>query len=86
MEEYTRKSWDSYAKRKSEVPNIAEKHTEYCKGLGLKIEFLRCDNGGEHQAKLIAAWNRHGIAMEYTAPRKTTTKWNCGTVVCNQSR
>jgi hypothetical protein len=68
MDEYTRKSWESYAKRKSEVSNIAEKHMEYCKGLGLKIEFLRCDNAGEHQAKLKAACNRHGIAMEYTAP------------------
>jgi hypothetical protein len=41
---------------------------EYCKGLELKIEFLRCNNAGEHQAQLIAACNRHGIAMEYTAP------------------
>jgi hypothetical protein len=68
MDEYTRKSWESYTKRKSEVPNVAEKHMEYCKRLGLQIEFLRCDNAGEHQAKLRAACNRHGIAMEYTAP------------------
>jgi hypothetical protein len=32
-DEYTRKSWGSYAKRKSEVPNIAERHMKYCKGL-----------------------------------------------------
>jgi hypothetical protein len=68
MDEYRRKSKESYAKRKSEVPNIAEKHMEYCKKLGLKIEFLRCKSAGKHQAKLIAACNCHGTAMECTAP------------------
>jgi hypothetical protein len=57
IDEYTRKSWESYAKRKSEVPNIEEKHMEYCKGLGLKIEFPRCNNAGKHQAKLKATCN-----------------------------
>jgi hypothetical protein len=64
MDEYTRKSWESYTKQKSDVPNIAKKHMKYCKGLGLKIEFLRCNNAGEHQGKLKAACNQLGIAME----------------------
>jgi hypothetical protein len=59
MKKYTRKTWESYTNRKSEVPNIAEKHIEYCKGLKPQIEFLRGNNAGEHQAKLKAACNCH---------------------------
>jgi hypothetical protein len=42
-------------KQKLEVPNIAENHMEYCKGSGFKIELLRYDNAGEHQARPIDA-------------------------------
>ncbi len=54
--------------RNCRYPATLPKHMEYCKGSGFKIEFLRCDNAGEHQAKLKDTCNRHGITMEYTAP------------------
>jgi len=38
------------------------------KGLGHTVKYLRCDNAGEHQAKLQKVCEKFGIELEYTAP------------------
>ena len=38
------------------------------KGKGIKVEYLHCDNSGEHISKLIILCQKEGIKLEYTAP------------------
>jgi hypothetical protein len=68
VDKYTRKCWDYYVEKKSQVPNIVEYHLDYCKGFKYKVESLPCNNAGEHQSKLQMVCNKRGVTLEYTAP------------------
>ena len=35
---------------------------------GYKVQYLRCDNAGEHQDKLQAICRQLGVELEYVAP------------------
>ena len=64
----TRKSWSKFHQSKAEMPKIVDKHVEYLRGLGHKVRYIRCDNTGEHQSKLVKVCEKHGMQLEYTAP------------------
>ena len=38
------------------------------KNLGHTVKYLRCDNAGEHQAKMAEMYEKYNVEMEYTAP------------------
>jgi transposase InsO family protein len=67
-DQYTTMSWDKFMKAKNEVPEIVEKFIEMCKGINKSIEYIRCDNAGEHQNELRNICAKHGVKLEYTAP------------------
>ena len=50
------------------MSNFVEKLVTQLQGRGLKVEYIRCDNAGEHQNKLRELCDQEGITVEYTAP------------------
>ena len=36
--------------------------------MGHTVKYLRCDNAGEHQSRMIEMCQKHNVEMEYTAP------------------
>jgi hypothetical protein len=61
-------SWNALTKEKSELPDVLEPFLIKFNRINNKIQFLRCDNAGEHQTKLRSLCSRLGIQLEYTAP------------------
>ena len=61
-------SWVFHVKKKTEVPQCLENVLTWSQCKGYKVQFLRCDNAGEHQARLIDVCPRFGVHIEYTAP------------------
>ena len=66
MDEKTKKCWDYFAKKKSEVPTKAESLIILLNNIGYTVKFLRCDDAGEHGPKLVKVCEQHGITLEYT--------------------
>ena len=64
----TSKSWVFHVKKKSEVPQCLENVLTWSQGKGYQVKFLRCDNAGEHQTRLIDVCAKFGVQIEYTAP------------------
>lgn len=68
VDEYTRKSFDFFMQHKSEVSTKTDQLLTKLNGLGIKVEFIRCDNAGENKKKLEQVCDKHGVTLEYTAP------------------
>ena len=71
------------------MPKIVEEHTQYLKGLGYVVKYIRCDNAGEHQSKMKNVCEKYGIELEYMAPH--TSQMNgvveqCIAVLLNGTR
>ena len=61
-------TWVRFAKSKSEMAIFVKELVDKMKGKGITVKYLRCDNAGEHMAKLRKVCTEEGIEMEYTAP------------------
>ena len=46
------------------MTKLVERQFDAFKGRGLKVEYLRCDNAGEHQKKLQLLCEKHGVQLE----------------------
>jgi hypothetical protein len=57
-----------FAKSKNEMCKFVINLIEGFKGKGIKVEYIRCDNAGEHISKLKNLCRAEGIKLEYTAP------------------
>ena len=68
VDQYSRKTWGAFMKKKSEIPQMAEALLDKLIAQGYKVKFLRCDNAGENGNKLKQICEKRGIKMEYTAP------------------
>jgi hypothetical protein len=68
LDDYTDMSWLHFAKSKSEMSKFVSDLIEGFKGKGIKIDYIRCDNAGEHMHKLKDLCRKEGIELEYTAP------------------
>ena len=54
-------SWLHSEKRKSEMVKFVSNLLGILKGKGIKVEYLRCDNAGEHMSKLRTLCHKEGI-------------------------
>jgi hypothetical protein len=68
VDQFSRKTWGVWVKKRSEVPKLVAKHLESLKALGKDVKFLRCDNAGEHGEKLETICKENGTTLEKTAP------------------
>lgn len=68
LDDYSDMCWLHFAKSKNEMTKFVAMLIEQFKGKGIKIEYIRCDNAGEHMQKLKDLCRVEGIELEYTAP------------------
>ena len=61
-------SWLHFLKRKSDIVKIVSNLLGILKGKVIKVEYLRCDNAGEHTSKLRTLCQKEGIKLEYIDP------------------
>lgn len=64
VDQFSGKSWEAYASKKSKVPGIADALITKLKSHGYNIKFLRCDNAGEHKRELVKVVDKHGVTLE----------------------
>ena len=65
VDDMSHKGWDFFLKKKSDVPLNAKRLIILLKQKGYQVEYLRCDNAGEHQ-ELTKIAEKHGFALERT--------------------
>ena len=68
VDDYSRKNWNYFMKKKEEVPEVLEEYIKEMKTKGIKIRYVRMDNAGEHGRKLRKVCQKYDIKMEYVAP------------------
>ena len=68
VDDKTRKSWSEFRKSKADLAKIVEHRIKHLSDLGHTVKYLRCDNAGEHGAKLKKVCDTYNVVMEYTAP------------------
>ena len=66
-DDYSRKTWNYFLKKKNEVPNLLIAFIEQMKENGKVISKIRCDNAGEHQ-RFVDICRKNKITIEYVAP------------------
>ena len=67
-DQHSGKTWDSFLKKKSQIPETVENLLITLKAKGHKVKYLRCDNAGEHEEKLQKICQQLGVQLEYTSP------------------
>ena len=67
-DQWTGKTWDSFLKQKSDIPEMVEDLIIKLKAKNFEVKFLRCDNAGEHEEKLQKICHQLGVDLEYVAP------------------
>ena len=65
IDDMSHKSWDFFIKKKSEVPTKIERLLILLVQKGFKVEFLRCDNAGEH-VEMTKIAEKYGVTLEKT--------------------
>ena len=50
-----------FAKRTSEMVKFMSNLLGFLKGKGINVEYIRCDNAGEHMSKLRTLCHKEGI-------------------------
>ena len=68
VDDYTRKSWSYFGKKKNQLGEKVGNLLDILKGAGIAVKYVRCDNAGENMKQLQAMCETRGITMEYTAP------------------
>ena len=68
VDDYSRKNWNYFMKKKEEVPDVLEEYIKEMKQKGIRIKFVRMDNAGEHGRSLRKVCEKYDIKMEYVAP------------------
>jgi hypothetical protein len=68
LDDFTDMSWLHFAKSKNEMTKFIRELLQGFKGKGIKVDYIRCDNAGEHMQKLKDLCREEGIELEYTAP------------------
>ena len=56
-------SWLQFSKRKSEMEKFVSNLLGMLKGKVINVEYLRCDNAGEHMSKLRTLCQIEGIKL-----------------------
>ena len=67
-DQFSGKTWDRFLTNKSLIPDMVEEILTSLKASNHPVQFLRCDNAGEHQDKLQKICAKFGVTLEYTAP------------------
>lgn len=60
--------FDTFTHTKNEMPDAVRLLFNRARGAHIKIDYLRCDNAGEHLTELKILCETHGVQIEYTAP------------------
>ena len=68
MDEFSKFAVVTFMKAKSEVKEEVDKLLTVFQNKGYKYNYLRCDNAGENVSPLQSVCEKHGIALELTAP------------------
>jgi hypothetical protein len=68
VDDYTDKTWGHFAASKRDMCNFVTTLIATFKGKNIQIQYIRCDNAGEHQTTLKEICKNNGIQLEYTAP------------------
>ena len=68
VDDFSRKSWCMFAKRKSEIANLLQPLLAELQGAKKPVKYLRCDNAGENAKQLQDLCTSFGIELEFTAP------------------
>ena len=68
LDDFTYMSWLHFAKINSDMVKFVSHLLGILKGKGLKVEYLRCDNEGEHMSKLRTLCHKEEIRLYHTAP------------------
>ena len=68
VDDYSSKAWSFFVKKKSEMSKIVENLVIKLKSANYILKKLRCDNGGENFKALTELCEKHGLAIEITAP------------------
>ena len=88
VDDYTDYTWTYFAKTKNKMVDFVEQLVKEIKGMGCKVEYIRCDNAGEHMSKLQELCVEFGITLEYTAPNtpqqngRVEAYFTCGKEPC----
>ena len=77
VDDYTDFSWVHFASSKNKMADFVTSLVKEINGLGCKVEYLRCDNAGEHMTKLIEVCTKFGVILEYTAPNSPQQNGRC---------
>ena len=66
--QYSRKCWDYFLKKKNEVRETIEHLIDILEAGGWKVEYIRCNNAGEHlEVKVML--EKRGIEIEFTGAK-----------------
>ena len=68
VDDFSNKTWVNFSKTKKHMVIFVEHIYEELKGKGHIIQYIRCDNAGEHIDLLEVFCHKHGIHLEHTAP------------------
>ena len=67
-DQFSGKTWDRFLTNKSLIPDMVDDILTSLLASNHPVQFLRCDNAGEHQDKLQKVCNKFGVTLEYVAP------------------
>ena len=68
VDDLTDMTWTFFSKSKNKMTEFVTQLVVMINGLGNNVEYIRCDNAGEHQTKLQGYCHEEGITLEYTSP------------------
>ncbi|KAI2497955.1 PIF1-like helicase [Fragilaria crotonensis] len=79
VDDKTRKSWDFYGARKSQLKNVLKDLLDKLRAADYTVKFIRCDNAGEHIADLKKMCEGSTVSYWSILPHilpSTTESWN----------
>ena len=77
VDDYTDFTWVNFAPSKNKMVEFVTSLIKEINALGYKVEYLRCDNAGEHMSRLVDLCTKHGVVLEYTAPNSPQQNGRC---------
>ena len=85
-DQYSGMSWNAFTRRKHELADALTTRLARFKNKGIMVNFLRCDNAGEHQQYVQTICQQYGVKLEQVAPntpqhngvveRQFATEWS----------
>lgn len=80
IDDHSRKVWGSTLKSKDQMlESFKDFHAKVERETGMKLKFVRADNGGEYRGPFEAYCKTHGIRLAKPVPKtlNSPTKWTC---------